>query len=241
MQLEEALVEGDAPHVRVEVDQPERQAVEKRQDELRLLFERLLADHRRRDISPGAAVAEEPAVGAEDRLAADADVAELFVRQPQLVGELPERAMLAQVVEVASPMLRLQAEVRQVLASLADRIGEVESEHVANALGHIGEAQVRAHLPEPVGTRLGKILEALLALGDARLVLRRARADAPESRSPPVRQTSHPRRAQGDDADEDRQDSSDQQGREQWIQGPTFAYVVSLPHFGGLRPVILLS
>ena len=117
----------------------------------------------RGDVAAGATIPQKFAVGRQHRLAADRDVARLAVRQGHLVSEFAKRPVGRQIGEMLAPALRLQGRVGQLFAVLADHVGRVGAQRMAQAFRHVGEAQIRSHLPEPVGARLGESLEALLA------------------------------------------------------------------------------
>src|SRR5215213_7139501 len=111
------------------------------------------------DVAADAAVAEEGAVGGKARLAADLEPAHAAVAMAVGIDEVPERPARQEIVDMGLPERPVGGVRGDVEAALADLAIGLDAGDLGKTTREIGEAQIRVHLPEPVGRDLGEIFE----------------------------------------------------------------------------------
>src|ERR1700733_12951889 len=126
---------------------------------------KLRRTHRRSDVPAHAAITEETSLPIKQGLTARRNVDFGTVHAGGSVPEVTKWPVRIEVRYVKAPLLRLLLEVASILpAQRADRSDGQGADSVELMLGYSDVTVVRPGLPVPIGSRLGKIAEALLAL-----------------------------------------------------------------------------
>jgi hypothetical protein len=144
--------------------------------------QRPLGRHLRGDVRSAAAIAEEPAVIAEEWPARDPAVAEAALGVLPGIDEVTERPAIDQVVGMRGPGRRRQRRIGRLQAGPADEGLDAFRRYPGNRADEMGEPQVRPHLPQPVGGGRRHVAQAVLGLaefGDRQPLLPRPVAQHP--------------------------------------------------------------
>ena len=132
------------------------------------------------DVAADAAVAEEGAVGGKARLAADLEPAHAAVAMTVGIDEVPERPARQEIVDMGLPERPVGGVRGDVEAALADLAIGLDAGDLGETAREIGEAQIRVHLPEPIGRDLGEIFEQTFERHPEPLPDRPSRRDVPK-------------------------------------------------------------
>src|SRR5215208_5431170 len=100
------------------------------------------------------------------------------------IDEVPERPARQEIVDMGLPERPVGGVRGDVEAALADLAIGLDAGDLGKTTREIGEAQIRVHLPEPVGRDLGEIFEQTFERHPEPLPDRPSRRDVPKKPGP---------------------------------------------------------